>query len=300
MSLDISKEKVNYAISNNNLKIIEKGVIKKKELKRKLQEIINKHNIRTVIFEHTGIYSVVIKKIIEDMDKDVKTLVVDSSYSDKIRKLFYKSKKNDELDSEILLKAINFQEFFNNFNIDDIVIKMIELVRQHKVLSKSLATIKRLIKSDEGFFNNKFLVQIEKFLEKKKKELEKEMEMTIKNSKYKEIIKKVDGINYISFSYFLAYVKDIKRFPNKWKFLSWCGVVPIQYSSGSFNVSRTTSKVNKEVKGILYMSAISLLRKEEYRQIYESKIKEGKHHFVAITHIMKRIAKKLYTEWKKI
>ncbi|MEO2154599.1 MAG: transposase [Nanoarchaeota archaeon] len=95
-------------------------------------------------------------------------------------------------------------------------------------------------------------------------------------------------------------MKDIKRFSTVWKFLAYCGVAPITYSSGSFNIKRTTSKVNKELKRILYMASVGLLRNKKYREIYDKKIKEGKHHFLAISHVAKRIAKKLYKEWKKL
>jgi len=299
LGLDIGKNKLNYSLVEleSEFKELKNGSIKISEL-NKIKELIKEQQVKVCIIEFTGIYTIFVAKELKECQ--VELYYVHSAHSDIIRKRFYKSKKNDKLDAFIIATSYLYKHLLVRFEINDFLINLTEKVREHKLLTKALSQIKQINSSDEQLFEYKNLKEALNYLEKKKKEVEKEIRQLIKTSKYNQLIKQVDGINYISLAYFIVYVKDIRRFSNKWKFLAYCGVVPQQHSSGSFNVKKTTSKHNKELKRILYMASVGLLRSKKYKEIYDKKIKEGKHHFVAITHIAKRVAKQLYREWKKL
>ena len=300
IGIDIGKETWEYAIVNGSLELIEKGKIKVKEINaKKLRDFLKEKKIDIIIVEFTGVYTFYLYKLVKQTGLNIKIYYVHSNHSDILRKRFFKSKKSDEIDAYIIAKSYVFKEILIELKVNDLILQLIELVREHKLIKKYLRQAKTLANSDDGLFENKELKDSIKKLEETKKKIEKQIKEIIENSKYKELTK-IDGINYISLAYILAEVKDISRFPTVWKFLAYCGVAPVQYSSGSFNVSRTTSRVNKEIKSILRMAALSLIRKEPYKTIYKNKREQGKHHYVALSHIAKRIAKKLYFSLLKL
>jgi len=294
LGVDIGKENIQYAVVDGNLNLKEKGKLSFSQLTHEfIRDFFEKNKIEIVIAEFTGIYTLSLYKKIKESGVKTKFYYVHSNHSDILRKRFFKSKKNDEIDAFIIAKSYAFKEILNELNVEDFVLEIIELVRQHKLIKKYLRNAKSLVKADADLFSNEHLKESIDLLEKKKKEIENEIKALLINSKYSKILK-IDGISYVSLAYILAEVKDIRRFPTVWKFLAYSGVAPVEFSSGSYSIKRTTSRVNKELKSIFRMCALSVIKKEPYKTIYEKKREQGKHHYVALSHVAKRIAKKVY------
>ena len=289
--VDIGKCRLGISIYDNN-KILEKKIIEFN--KEELEKIIKKYKIKEVVCEYTGIYTIKLLKILKKIDKEIKLYYFDPGFIVSLRKKIIGNKKDDKTDSYFLSKIFYaFKEEayeLNNFDFE-----LYELVRQHKIIKKHLSKIKTILSSDEEIFNYKHLKESALFLENKKKEIEKEIKKRL-SPLYKKIIEQVEGLNYISLAYILAETKDIRRFKEVWKFLAYSGVVPITYSSGNKESRIISSKVNKTLKGIFYNCALGSLRIKngKMKKIYDKKRKEGKHHFVAIFHVAKRIARKTY------
>ncbi|MEO2154597.1 MAG: hypothetical protein ABGW69_02205 [Nanoarchaeota archaeon] len=62
LGLDVGKEKMAYAVLKDN-KVVKKGILKDKN---KILDLIKRYNIRKVVMEHTGVYSIMIHKFIQD------------------------------------------------------------------------------------------------------------------------------------------------------------------------------------------------------------------------------------------
>ncbi|MEO2154598.1 MAG: hypothetical protein ABGW69_02210 [Nanoarchaeota archaeon] len=100
--------------------------------------------------------------------------------------MLFRNKKEDLLNAEIIAKAVYFEDLLNSFKIDSFILDIVNLVRQHKKISKILTETKQIISSDKDFgleYNS--LEKLRENLEETKKQIEKDIKLLIKGTKCK-------------------------------------------------------------------------------------------------------------------
>ena len=148
-------------------------------------------------------------------------------------------------------------------------------------------------------FELKLLIQRIRFLEMQKAELEKEIERIL--SELHSPITSIPGIGNVLGATILAEIGDINNFSSPAKLLAFAGCDPSTYQSGKF-VAKNTPMVkhgSRYLRNALYLATTAAYISSPSFQAYISKKKEqGKHHYVAISHGMKKMSRVIFSVLK--
>ena len=148
-------------------------------------------------------------------------------------------------------------------------------------------------------FELKLLIQRIRFLEMQKVELEKEIERIL--SEFHSPITSIPGIGNVLGATILAEIGDINNFSSPAKLLAFAGCDPSTYQSGKF-VAKNTPMVkhgSRYLRNALYLATTAAYISSPSFQSYISKKKEqGKHHYVAISHGMKKMSRVIFSVLK--
>jgi transposase len=103
------------------------------------------------------------------------------------------------------------------------------------------------------------------------------------------------GISTILASQLYSHIKDINRFANIRKFISYAGIAPTEVSSGSTKRFKRNKKGNRKLNSTLYMATINQLRwNPKAKQYFDKKVKEGKTKKHALRCLAKRVTCIIY------
>lgn len=107
----------------------------------------------------------------------------------------------------------------------------------------------------------------------------------------------IPGINYRMGAMILAEIGDFSRFSNADQILAYAGMSPSTYQSGQLtsSYSHMEKRGSKYLRYALFNAAIYVARWDERFGIYLAKKRaEGKHYYVAITHVVKKLVRTIY------
>ncbi len=98
----------------------------------------------------------------------------------------------------------------------------------------------------------------------------------------KELLMSIDGVGERIAINMIAITGGFTRFQNARQFCSFAGLTPYKYDSGSSvrSKAKTSKRANQTMKALLHLSAVCIathMKKGEYKDYYERKLKEGKH-----------------------
>lgn len=206
----------------------------------------------------------------------------------------YKKAKTDKLDAQNLAHLLrggflssvyhdgSDRERFRNLmsSYQDLIIEAVRLKNRYKSLFRQSGQKVRgkELYSDESFLEDlqrpeeKFIgKQLYSFLEK----LEESRLLYIKEirrygKKFREIkfLKTIPGIKEIQAAKIVSQVIDPKRFSNKYKFFSYCGLVRHPKESGGKSYGAVKIFGNRTLKCVYKMAARTVLRGESGLKIY--------------------------------
>jgi len=108
----------------------------------------------------------------------------------------------------------------------------------------------------------------------------------------------IPGISYITGAIIIGEIGDINSFSSSDKLLAYCGLDPSVYQSGKFDASNTT--ISKRGSSILrwaihQSSNIIWIHDKTFKEYYLKKKNEGKHHYVILGHIGKKLVRVLFS-----
>jgi hypothetical protein len=111
-------------------------------------------------------------------------------------------------------------------------------------------------------------------------------------------ITSIPGIGNVVGATILAEIGDINKFSSPAKLLAFAGCDPSTYQSGKF-VAKNTPMVkhgSRYLRNALYLATTAAYISSPSFQAYISKKKEqGKHHYVAISHGMKKMSRVIFS-----
>ena len=107
----------------------------------------------------------------------------------------------------------------------------------------------------------------------------------------------IPGISYNLGSIILAEIVDINRFDTPAQLQAFAGLDPATHQSGKF-IATGVSMVKRGSPylrwAILNASRLIAMRDPYFKDYYQRKRKEGKHHFVALTHVAKKLIRVIF------
>ena len=120
----------------------------------------------------------------------------------------------------------------------------------------------------------------------------------------KEVMKEINspilsipGISYTLGSIIIAEIGDISNFGNPAKLLAFAGLEPSIYQSGKFTAGNTPMVKRGSTYlrwAFLTAARLVVMRDNTFKDYYKKKISEGKHHFVAISHVGKKLLRVVF------
>ncbi len=142
------------------------------------------------------------------------------------------------------------------------------------------------------------IVQIIKqlrFIDEQINAYEKEIEITM--NKYGEKIMSIPGVSYVTGALILSEIGDISNFSSADKLLAFAGLDPSVYQSGNFEANNKISKRgSKYLRWAIHQAAAVIWRFDKtFEDYYKMKKASGKHHYVIIGHIDKKLVRVIYS-----
>lgn len=107
----------------------------------------------------------------------------------------------------------------------------------------------------------------------------------------------VPGISYTLASIILAEIGDIERFTKPAKLLAFAGLEPSTYQSGKFNATHTpmVKRGSTYLRWAILTSARTVsMRDETFSTYLAKKRSEGKHFYVAMSHVAKKLIRVIF------
>ena len=115
-------------------------------------------------------------------------------------------------------------------------------------------------------------------------------------------IMSIPGISYTNGALILGEIGDINDFESADKLLAYAGLDPSVYQSGKYDANQNTisKRGSKYLRYALHLASNIIWQHDnKFRDYYNKKLKEGKHHFVILGHIDKKLVRIIYTILKK-
>ena len=107
----------------------------------------------------------------------------------------------------------------------------------------------------------------------------------------------IPGISYNLGSIILSEIVDINRFDTSTQLQAFAGLDPATHQSGKF-IANGVSMVKRGSPylrwAILNAARLVAMRDPCFKDYYQRKRKEGKHHFVALTHVAKKLIRVIF------
>ena len=237
----------------------------------------------------------------------------------------YKKAKTDKLDARNLAKLLSggflkpvyhdgsererFRTLMSGYQ--DLVEEAVRMKNRYKSIFRRIGekAIGKWLYNDESFldglkspdakFIGRQIYNLLEVLEESRKEYVKEIEQTSK--KFKEIshLKTIPGIGIIQSAKIVSQVVNPERFPNKYKYYSYCGLVSHQRISGEALYGKEKIWGNRILKCVYKMAAHSILSGDSgLRKYYDFLREKGMGHKSAYNALSRKIAAISLSIWK--
>jgi transposase len=313
---DISKSKIDFCFFDGKNVLLEKVVDNTTSELKKFIKLVRSlvSSLRAEqkcdrfisVFEYTGDYNNLIKKILLDMNEEV-SFIHPGALKAVVKIDRNKTDKADARNiAEYGYRFCDKLEFLKpaDLNLDRLKVLMSareSYVRELAANSVRIGEQKLFLPKADFDMLNKSAQKVIKVLKEQIREIEEEVTRIIKSDpslkeKY-DIIKSVPGLGPITAAVLICFTGNFTRFESAKQLGSYCGVVPFERSSGVFKGKRKVSqKAHKGLKTLLHMCALSTIQRENiFAEFYERKVKEGKNKMSAINSVRNKLIKTVFS-----
>lgn len=176
------------------------------------------------------------------------------------------------------------QKYSNGKYTKDKAVEIRELAR------KSIGSV-----SSSQSFEMKQVIQSILFYQSQIDELDKELKKIV--AELNTPILSIPGISYVSAAFILAEIGDINNFDSPAKVQAFAGLDPSTYQSGKYTAthSRMVKRGSKYLRwALLNASRLVAMRDKSFHDYKEKKLSEGKHYFVALSHVTKKLIRVIF------
>ena len=144
-------------------------------------------------------------------------------------------------------------------------------------------------------FEMKQVIQSILFYQSQIDEIDKELKRLVTN--LNTPILSIPGISYVSAAFILAEIGDINNFDSPAKVQAFAGLDPSTYQSGKYTATHTrmVKRGSKYLRwALLNASRLVAMRDKTFHDYKEKKLSEGKHYFVALSHVTKKLIRVIF------
>ena len=218
---------------------------------------------------------------------EVDRIVICNPYMNRLLSAGPKTDKIDAAKLCLLLRAGLLTEVFHSDNslyelrllvsaYRDLVQAGVRILNQRSALLRG--------HGDSGTHAPFILEHLDKSLElyrHAKQQYEAKFEEFCRHSKQLKLLLPVSGIGTIGAVTILATVVDARRFPRTGKYLSYCGLVKLEHSSGGRSYGRRKPQYSRSLKAVYKVAALAAIRgNNPIREYYDALLARGlaKHH----------------------
>jgi transposase len=222
-----------------------------------------------------------------ELREEVDRIVICNPYMNRLLSAGPKTDKIDAAKLCLLLRAGLLTEVFHS---DNSLYELLLLVSAYRDLVqagvRALNQRSALLRGhgDSGTHAPFILEHLDKSIElyrHAKQEYEAKFEDFCRHNKQLKLLLPVSGIGIIAAVTILATVVDARRFPRTGKYLSYCGLVKLEHSSGGRSYGRRKPQYSHSLKAVYKMAALAAIQgTNPMREYYDQLVARGvaKHH----------------------
>ena len=144
-------------------------------------------------------------------------------------------------------------------------------------------------------FEMKQVIQSILFYQSQIDEIDKELKRIV--TELNTPILSIPGISYVSAAFILAEIGDINNFDSPARVQAFAGLDPSTYQSGKYTAThaRMVKRGSKYLRwALLNASRLVAMRDKTFHDYKEKKLSEGKHYFVALSHVTKKLIRVIF------
>lgn len=311
IGIDVSKETLDVCVISDNKVVLEekiknnqKSLIAIKKLTKPLG--INQSEVLWCL-EHTGIYCNPILYALHEVNASI---WLENPLQIKLSQGLTRG-KNDKVDAKRI--AVYAQTFSSKAKLwvpkSKALLNLKQLVRMRDQLLEAKHGISVAIKEAKRFLPKETSSLMEKSTAASLKSIDKEIAGI--DTKLKEIISadielnrvfklatSVDGVGPLTAMAMIITTNEFKDFTCPKKYNCYAGIAPFEQQSGkSLKLTpRISQRANKEVKRLLHMSALTVLKmpNSEYALYYKRKKEEGKNGMTILNAIRAKLVARVF------
>lgn len=126
----------------------------------------------------------------------------------------------------------------------------------------------------------------------------KQIEFVLMETEYGNIITSIPGVGTITGAMILSEIGDINNFSSPNQLLAYAGLDPSVYESGNFESShnKPSKRGSKYLRWAIHQASSGIWKWDKtFNNYYFKKIHEGKHHYIAIGHIDKKLIRVIFS-----
>jgi transposase len=314
LGIDVSKDTLDIAILRGG------NLIKQLKIKNQVKEIkrtfilLRKEGFleeeTLCCLEHTGIYN---NLLLSFFHKSGYMVCVESARQIKLSMGMVRG-KSDKIDAVRIAQYAhrNCENLKYWAPKRDVLEKLKSLLRNRARLLKIKNQLSVSIKESKKFVmkeiydfskkvNRKTLEEANKAIQIIDQEMLKLIKSDSSLVKQYNLAKSVDGVGPVIATTVIVKTNEFKDFQDPRKFACQAGVVPFEHSSGKSIRGRTkvSHMADKAMKTLFHLAAMAVIKKGEFKQYYDRKIKEGKNKMLVINAVRNKIIRRIFAVVKR-
>ena len=166
--------------------------------------------------------------------------------------------------------------------------------------SKIIETAKSSIGQSDDYlgFELQHTIDMIRFYQKQVEIYNNQIEIELNETEYGKIITSIPGVGTITGAMIISEIGDINNFTSSDQLLAFAGLDPSVYQSGEFEAShnKISKRGSKYLRWAIHQVSSSIWKWDKtFNDYYSKKIQEGKHHYVAIGHIDKKLVRVIFS-----
>lgn len=310
IGVDISKEKVDVAVMNQNYQVLLEKVVQNQDSKLSsfLKIVLKKFKIEKdqllICCEETGIYKRPLQRVCIEMNLNlwVELALKIKRASSNLRG---KSDKQD---------AIRIADYACRYSDKQVLYKepgkatktLQILLNARDTIIDQITRFKQQLNESKRFDKEKYDIQKTCFqtslnaLKKQLSGIEKQLEESLAGcpemNKNLQLLTSIPGIGRQTALNFIVYTHNFTAFKNFKHLACYAGVAPFPNESGTMiKKARVSNLANKKLKTLLHLASMACIKtKGELKEYYIRKVTEGKNKMLVLNNLRNKLVKRMY------
>jgi transposase len=303
IGVDMSKDTFHACFDTDDIEIFENT---KRGINKFIHHLIS-YNFESsetkVGVEATGAYHLLFAETLRKEGWQI--IVINPLITNRLNKTSLRKVKNDRVDSRTVRQAIILGHGYRYTDTPEIL-RLKTLVQERMGLKRMHAEC--LQRRHAHSYKERAIEipvpdcfqSVAANLRKEIKALERQMVAVLPETQ--TLLRSIPGIGALSAAALVAYVGDINRFDSPEKLTAYIGLDCRVHESGTsiHGKGYLTKRGNKYLRSVLFNAAfIAQRRNPELKKFFEKKIKEGKHHFVALCAVERKLVHLIFAVWTR-